>query len=163
MHGSMAVSVAADGVSPVGGETVVDSTAPGGPEVVRTYLLDLVLTRKSDVLATNRHLIAVADPSWDPPPGLSDGVTSYGEDAGDRALRFALHLTGLAPNQPVTLEVPQYGGAVETVATGAADAGGAFTFPVLRPDEYAVRAGGTEAAHVTLTRDTDLHVPLPAT
>jgi len=159
VEGGMTVSVDADGVSPPGGETAIDFTAPGGSELLRTYLLELTVTQNGNVLATNQHLIAVAAPTWEPPPGLSDGTTAYGEEPGEHPLRFALRLTGLAADQAVTLEVPQFGGATEIAATGTADAEGRLAFPALTPDEYVVRAGDAQVAHLTLTRDTDLALP----
>ncbi|HYC24308.1 MAG TPA: glycoside hydrolase family 2 TIM barrel-domain containing protein [Candidatus Bathyarchaeia archaeon] len=154
--GSLAVSVGGDSVSPEGGAVALDFVAPGGPERMRAYVLDMSLESAGSVVAHNRHLIAVADASFSPPFGLSDGTTAFGENTGDLALRFRLTITGLAGGAEVTIATPGFGGASSTIASAAADASGEVVFASLAPDEYVVESGGNQVAHLGLTEDTTL-------
>jgi len=158
VSGHLALDVPADSVSPVGGAVTVDFTPPAGAEAVRHYLLELTLRQHGTVLATNRHAIVVAPAGFDPPVGLSDGVTAYGTAPGRRALRFTLTLRGLAAGEAVTIETPQLGGAPLEVAAGTAGPDGALVVRGLPPDEYVARAGRTLLAHVGLVEDTTVDV-----
>ncbi len=156
MRGRRLVRIPPDSVSPPEGEVTVSFAAPAGPEPLRNYLLELELRRGREVLSRNAHLIVVANPGWDPPPGLSDGVTAYGTDPGDRQLAFRLIVRGLQPGTATTVEVPQFGGATEEMASTNADEHGTAIFTNLVPDEYVIRAAGIEVGHVGLTEDSTL-------
>jgi hypothetical protein len=155
--GTHRIVVDPDGGSPAEGETTITFDAPPGPETVRFYVLELALRRGKKVVARNAHLITVADPSWNPPPGLSEGTTPYGTDPGDRPLAFALDVGGLSAGESVVAEVPQYGGGV-TSTSAVADADGVAHFAGLVPDEYVIRRGGSEVAHVGLVEDMKVDV-----
>ncbi len=156
--GALPVVVPADSVSARDGATVIEFTAPDDPAPLRFYVLFLALRSGGRTEATNAHLIAVAAPGWEPPPGLSDGVTPYGTDSGDRPLEFALAVRGLGAGEDTVLETPAHAGAVTTVATARADANGIARFGALAPDEYVVRADGQMAVQLALTGDITVDV-----
>ncbi len=160
--GRARIAVDADGGSAPEGAAVVAFDAPAGPELVRFYLVELELRRGKRLVASNAHVVTVADPAWSPPAGLSDGTTLYGEDTGELPLAFRLTVRGLGAGETASLVSPEYGGALATVATSTADAGGTATFAGLAPDEYLLRrAGDAEVAHLGLVDDATVVIPAP--
>jgi beta-mannosidase len=158
VSGHMTLDVPGDSVSASAGITTVDFTTPDGPEVVRHYVLELRLTQNGTLLASNRHAIVVAADGFDPPVGLSDGVTAYGMSPGRQPLGFTFTMRGLAPGQPVAVDTFGFGGVAQNVAVVPAGIDGTAVATGLPPDEYVVHLPDTDfvLAHVGLVENTDM-------
>src|SRR5262249_23173539 len=119
--------------------------------------LELTLESAGTVVAQNRHVIAVADPSFAPPPGLSDGTTRFGDgSAGSRRNVLQLDVHGLAASGHYALERPGFGRS-DVLLEGDADAHGAARLALV-PGEYVLREGDVERAHFVLTRSGSIDV-----